>query len=115
MEEWIRSKLAKIEVGDKELLLGFPTRRDALIAEQHGLDVINDGGKIVTLSSKLFATGLLAKQPEISDEEAMDIMQQYIDEGGEIDEIIQFLTEQYMAFMKSPNGKKKKKAKIVEM
>jgi hypothetical protein len=45
----------------------------------------------------------------------MDIMQQYIDEGGEIDEIIQFLTEQYMAFMKSPNGKKKKKAKIVEM
>jgi len=43
----------------------------------------------------------------------MEIMQQYIDEGGEIDEIIQFLTEQYMAFVKSPEGKKK--AKIVEI
>lgn len=42
-------------------------------------------------------------------------MQKYIDEGGEIDEIIQFLTEQFVAFMKSPVGNKKKKAKIIEM
>lgn len=115
MEEWIRSKLLEIEVGDRKLILGFPTRKDALIAEQNGLDIINDGGKVVTLSSKLFYTGLLAKQPKITEEEAFNIMEQYINEGGEIDEIIQFLTEQFVAFMKSPNGKKKKKAKIIEM
>ena len=115
MEEWIRSKLLEIEVGDKKLTLGFPTRKDALIAEQHGLDVINDSGRVLTLSSKLFYTGLLAKQPKITESEAMEIMQQYIDEGGEIDEVIQFLTEQFVAFIKSPVGKKKKKAKIIEM
>ena len=110
------SKLIEIEVGDKKLVLGYPTRKDALIAEQRGLDVVNDNGKVLTLSSKLFYTGLLAKQPTIKEEEAMDIMQQYIDEGGEIDEIIQFLTEQFVAFIKSPVGKKtKKKAKIIEM
>jgi len=113
MEEWIRSKLIKIDVGEKEYTLGYPTRKDALVAERSGLDIINDGGKILTLSTKLFYTGLLAKHPEIKEDEAMEIMQQYIDEGGEIDEIIQFLTEQYMAFVKSPEGKKK--AKIVEI
>ena len=96
-------------------MLGFPTRLDAIKAEQNGLDVVNDNGKILTLSSKLFYTGLLAKQPRMKEEEALEIMQQYIDEGGEIDEIIQFLTEQFVAFMKSPVGKKKKKAKIIEM
>ncbi len=108
--------MLEIEVGDKKLMLGFPTRRDALIAEQKGLDVINDSGKVLTLSGKLFFTGLLAKQPRITEEEALDIMEQYINEGGEIDEIIQFLTEQFVAFIKSPDGKKKKKkAKIIEM
>ena len=110
------SKLMEIEVGDKNYVLGYPTRKDALIAEEKGLDVINNNGKVLTLSSKLFYTGLLAKQPKITEEEAMDVMEQYINEGGEIEEIIQFLTEQFVAFIQSPAGtKKKKKAKIVEM
>lgn len=115
MEEWIRSKLLEIEVKEKKYILGYPTRKDALIAERCGLDVVKDGGKILTLSSKLFYTGLIAKQPNITEEEALEIMEQYIDEGGEIDEIVQFLTEQFVAFIKSPDGKKVKKAKIIEM
>ena len=109
------SKLIEIEVKDKKYILGFPTRRDALRAEEKGLDVVNDNKKVITLTSKLFYTGLLAKQPQITEEEAMELMQQYIDEGGEIEEIIQFLTEQFVAFIQSPTGKKKKKAKIIEM
>lgn len=115
MEELVRSRLIEIEVKDKKYILGYPTRKDAIIAENCGLDVIGDNGKILTLSSKLFYTALLAKQPKITEEGASMIMQDYIDEGGDIDEIIQFLTEQYVAFIKSPDGKKKKKAKIVEM
>ena len=115
MEELVRSKLIEIEVNEKKYILGYPTRKDAINAEQNGLDIINDNGKVLTLSSKLFYTSLLAKQPKITEEKASVIMQDYIDEGGDIDEIIQFLTEQYMAFITSPDGKKKKKAKIIEI
>lgn len=104
----------KIEVGDKEYTLGFPTRKDGKRAEDLGLDLVNNGGKLITLNDKIFYTGLLAKHPSMTEYEAEKIFEQYRAEDGDTDEIIAFLTEQYMAFMKSPDGKKKK-AKIVEM
>lgn len=108
------SKMMKIEVGEKEYELGYPTRNDAKIAENKGVDLINNGGKLITLNDKLFYTGLLSKHPSVTEHEAERIMEQYKAEDGDIDEVITFLTEQYMAFIKSPNGKKKK-AKIIEM
>ncbi|MBE5820443.1 MAG: hypothetical protein E7310_06515 [Clostridiales bacterium] len=114
MEERIRSKLIKIEVGDKEYTLGFPTRKDAKRAEDLGLDLVNNGGKLITLNDKIFYTGLLAKHPSITEYEAEKILEQYRAENGDTDEVINFLVGQYMAFMRSPDGKKKK-AKILEM
>lgn len=105
----------KITVGDKEYKLGYPTRKDAKIAEDNGLDLVNNGGKLITLNDKIFYTGLLAKQPSMTEYEAVGILEAYRNEGGDVDEIIQFLTEEYMAFIKSPDGKKKKKAQIIEM
>lgn len=105
----------KIEVGDKEYTLGYPTRKDAKIAELKGLDLVNNSGKLIVLNDKFFYTGLLAKHPSMTEYEAERLMEQYKSEGGDMDEVITFLTDEYMAFMKSPDGKKKKKAKIVEM
>ena len=106
----------KIEVGDKEYTLGYPTRNDAKVAEQNGVDLINNGGKLITLNDKIFYTGLLANHPSMTEYEAINIMEKYKEEGGDIDEIITFLTNEYMAFIKSPGGKKKKKkAKIVTL
>ena len=105
----------KIEVGNKEYTLGYPTREDAKIAESKGVDLVNNGGKLITLNDKIFWTGLLSKHPSTTEYEAIKIMERYKEEGGDIDEIISFLTEQYLAFIKSPDGKKKKKAQIVEM
>ena len=105
----------KIEVGNKEYTLGYPTREDAKIAESKGVDLVNNGGKLITLNDKIFWTGLLAKHPSTTEYEAIKIMEKYKEEEGDIDEIISFLTEQYLAFIKSPDGKKKKKAQIVEM
>ncbi len=104
----------KIEVGGTDYILGYPTRKDAVNAENNGLDVTS-AGKIVSLTETLFYTGLLAKQPIISKEKAIEILEQYIAENGDIEEITQFLINEYTAFIQSPNGKKKKKAKIVEM
>ena len=80
----------------------------------HGLD-ITEAGKILSLTDTLFYTGLLAKQEKITREMSNELLEQYIEEDGEIEEITQFLINEYTAFMKSPNGKKKKKAKIVEV
>lgn len=112
MEWWLRNKLLEIEVKDKTYLLGFPTRKDAIRAEEEGLDVINGTSKLLSFSTKLFYTALLAKQPLIKEDKAEEIMQDYIDEGGDLEEIITFLSEQYVGFTKSQK-KKKKKAKIV--
>lgn len=109
------SKLLEIEVKDKTYLLGYPTRKDALRAENEGLDVINGTSKLLGFSTKLFYTALLAKQPSINEEEAEKIMDDYIEEGGDLEEIITFLSEQYVGFTKSQSKKKKKKAKIITM
>ena len=93
-------------------MLGYPTRKDAIEAENAGLDITNI--KILSTTEVLFYSGLLAKQPEISRDEANKIMEAYLAEGGDLEEITKFLTEQYVAFTKSPDGvKKKKKAKII--
>ena len=104
----------KIDVGGKEYSLGYPTREDAVNAELYGLDVTN-AGRILSTIDTLFYTGLIAKQPTITREEATDLQEQYIREGGDIEEVAQFLLSEYMAFTKSPEVEKKKKAKIVEM
>lgn len=48
-------------------------------------------------------------------EKAVGLLEQYIEEDGEIEEITQFLIDEYTAFIKSPDGDKKKKAQIIEM
>lgn len=109
------SKIMVIEVGEKEYKLGFPNRMAVKNAEAKGMSIVEGTDKLVTAMDKIFYGGLLAYQSEITEEEALEVLEAYLAEGGDINEVIPFLTEQYMAFLKSPNGKKKKKAKIVEM
>ena len=109
------SKVMIIEVGEKEYKLGFPNRMAIKKAEAKGMNIVGGADKIVTAMDKIFYGGLLAYHPELTEAKATELLDQYISEGGDVNEIIPFLTEQYMAFLKSPDGKKKKKAKIVEM
>lgn len=109
------NKVMVIEVGEKEYKLGFPNRMAIKKAEAKGMNIVEASEKLVTSMDKIFYGGLLAYQPEMTESKANELLEQYIEEGGDINEIIPFLTEQYWAFLKSPDGKKKKKAKIVEM
>ena len=92
----MNNEMLEIEIEEKSYKLGFPTRKDAKIAEDNGLR-------------------LLAKQPSITENEAEKLLNQYVEEGGELGEINEFLIKQYSAFQQSPNGKKKKKAKIIKI
>lgn len=102
-----KEEFKKIEVEGKEYKLGFPTRRSAKKAEEKGLNV-TDTSKILTLTDKLFYTGLYSYQEYITEDEAERIEEKYIENGGNLDEITKFLTEQFVAFIKSPNGQEVK-------
>lgn len=104
-----------IQVEDKEYKLGYPTRKDAVNAENHGLRLLQLENSPLTVSEQLFYTGLLANHPSITKDEASKLLEKYLEEGGEIGEINEFLIQQYSAFQQSPNTKKKKKAKIIKM
>lgn len=104
-----------IEIEGKEYKLGYPTRKDAVNAENHGLRLMQIENAPLMVSEQLFYTGLLANQPSITKDEAVKLLEKYIEEGGEIGEINEFLIKQYSAFQQSPTGKKKKKAKIIKM
>ena len=96
-----------IEVEGKEYKLGYPTRKSAKKAEEKGLD-ISSTSKLLTLTDKLFYTGLYSYQEYITEEEAERIEEKFIENGGNLEEITKFLTEQFVAFIKSPNGQEVK-------
>ena len=110
------AKAKKIEVEGKEYILAFPTRKDAENAEKTGFCLNLMESQPLTQMDKLFHSALLAKQPRITAEMAIDIREKFQDEGGDIGEINSFLIEQYMGFFKFQNGKKKvKKAETIEI
>lgn len=111
----MNNEMLEIEVGEKTYKLGFPRRTDVKTAENKGLRLMQIENKPIEVTDKLFYTALLAKQPSITESEAENLLNQYVEEGGEIGEINEFLIKQYTAFQKSPNGKKKKKAKIIRI
>ena len=107
------NKYAVIEVGEKEYKLGFPTRKDAKIAEEHGL-TLNNLDKAITIQDIVFYTGLLSNHPSMTPYEAERIAEQYESEDGDLEEIREFLVNQYKTFIQSPDGAKKKKMKLVK-
>lgn len=104
-----RRKAIQIELEDKEYILGFFTRKDVKIAEKKGLRVSKIEDELFTQTDKLFYAGLLAKQPSITEAEAEAIIEKFINEGGDLQEVVGFLVKQIMGFMTSQTGKSKKK------
>lgn len=88
---------------------------DAKRAEIKGLKIGDAEDKVINFMDKLFYTALLAKQPNITEKEAEDILNKFIKDGGDIQEISKFLSEQLTSFFKSPTGTSKKKVLIVEI
>lgn len=110
------AKAKKIEVEGKEYILAFPTRKDAENAERLGFCLTLMETQPLIQMDKLFHSALLAKQPDITADEATEIREKFQEENGDIGDVNSFLVQQYMVFFKSPDGKKKmKKAKIIEI
>lgn len=110
------SQIIEIELNDgRTYKLGFPTRKDIKFAERKGLDISN-AGKAVSFYDMLYYTAFLANHPSISEYESQKIIEKYVEEGGDLEEIQKFLIDQYTNFIQSPEKSTiTKKAKIINM
>lgn len=121
------AKFMKLEAKGKEYLIGFSNRASVLNAKKLGLEKIiknldEKETDINDVTVKLLRFGLLEKNPDITEKEAGEILDSYIEdcldngESADITQIINFLGEQYTAFSGLPSSKMKNRVlKIVEM
>ncbi len=117
------SKFMKLEVEGKDYLVGFSNRFSVLNAKRQGMEkTLQEMDKIKDTDegiAKLLRYGLMEKQPEITEKQAKDILDKYIEENVndeecvDISQIVNFINEQYLAFSGLPTGKKK--VKIIEI
>ena len=120
------SKFMKLEVKDKEYLIGFSNRASVLKAERKGfMKILNEFDNApVEGTAKLLQIGLLEKQPEITLPECNQILEEYIaehtsdTEEADVGQISSFIISQYNVFLfvSTGNGKKEiTKLPIVEV
>lgn len=103
-----------IEVGDKEYTLCL-TRESVKEIEKLGFNIQSFMNKPVTYMDILWYGGFIAKHKTVSQNLSLKIMDTYKAEGGDVNEVIEFLAGEYSNFVNAPTDTKaKKKAKIVK-
>jgi hypothetical protein len=101
------AKFIKLNIGDKDYFLGFPTRLSVRRAEQHGLDITKIKG-VLSIADNVFYTALLEKQPKMTAKEADGLIDLLMEEGKyDYNEIIAELTNEVTLFYKTQEGQKK--------
>lgn len=105
-----------IEIGEKEYTLCL-TREAVKKIESIGFNISNFIAKPVTYMDVLWYGGFVANHSDVNPNLALKLMDSYKEEGGNINEVIDFLAEEYSNFVNAQddiNLKKnyKKKAKI---
>ena len=106
-----------IEIGDKEYKLCL-TRQAVKEIESKGFNFQNFIEKPITYSDILWYGGFVKNHPTITPNKSIELLEAYQDENGDIQEVLEFLSEEYANFVNAPTDtnskKKKKKAKIVK-
>ncbi len=103
-----------IEVGEKEYVLCLT--RDAVKAiERLGFNIQAFMEKPITCMDILWYGGFIPNHKEVNQNLSLKIMETYQEEGGDVNEVIEFLASEYSNFVNAPTDTKaKKKAKIVK-
>lgn len=106
------SEFIKLEINKKTYLLGFPNRASIREAEKRGLKV-QDYENTLSFADTLFYTSLLAKQPEITREEADKLIDELVEEDNyNYQDVVTELGKLYMGFYGNPEKAEKKHKKI---
>lgn len=106
-----------IEIGEKEYTLCL-TRESVKDIESKGFNIQNFIDRPLTFMDILWYGGFVAKHTDVNPSLAVKLLETYQEEGGDVNEVIEFLANEYSNFVNAPAGinskKKKKKAKIVK-
>ena len=107
------SRKLTIDVKGKEYEFGLD-RKELKRAEGLGFKINELQDKPVTQIELFWLVGLHKYQPKIKPDEASALMDSYIEEGGDVSEIIEFLSEEYLAFFPTTqvDTKEVKKARV---
>lgn len=106
-----------IEIKDKEYTLCL-TREAVKQIENMGFNIQNFIQKPITYQDILWYGGFVANHSTVNPNLAIKLMETYKEEGGDVNEVLEFLSEEYSNFVNAPTDtaskKKMKKAKIVK-
>lgn len=110
------SKFIKLEYDGKEYMLGFSNRKAVINAEKRGFMryISNIQNEPMNAQVNILLCGLLEKHPDMTFERTLDLVEKMQNDGIDLAEVLQFLSEEYANFT-SPQVSKKKKLEIVEI
>lgn len=108
------SKL-QVEIGDKDYIFELD-RASIRKGELNGFSIRKVEDQPMNMTALLWSIGLYKNHPNLTFEKAAKLFDEYANEGGDISEVIQFLTDQYQSFsLATPEDSKKvKKAKLID-
>lgn len=108
------SKVLITEIEEKEYRFALD-RNEIIRAEKLGLKLREIENAPITQLSILWSVGLHKHQPNLNEKQTLSLLDKYIEEDGDFNEIIEFLTGEYSAFFQTTQADTKKKKARVEI
>lgn len=105
----------EIKINDKDYLLEM-NRSSIKWLESHGFSIADFEKKPITYFDLIWSSLFITNHKDISEEETMNLLEQYEKENNVAD-VIKFAIEEYTAFMNAlavTNSKENKNLKIIE-
>lgn len=100
-----------IEVNEKEYALEFD-RNEIRRAENMKFDANKLGSEPYIQMTTLFRVALHKNHPNIGAKEADKLFDTYLDEGGDMQDLMELLLEQYSSFFSTTQANTVKKARV---
>lgn len=104
----------KLNIDEKEYILGFANRESLKRAERRGLSFM-DTKNILSFADKLFYCSLLDRQPEMTEEEANELIGKLADNGYDYTGVITELRKLVDEVFSSTQIKDPKKIKQIKI
>ena len=106
--------ICQIEIEGKEYKLCL-TRKAVKVVEALGFDLQNFIKKPITYTEMLWVSAFITYHDDMENDDVASLMDKYREEGGDVEEVINFLIDEYSHFAFAPTDTKlKKKAKITK-
>ncbi len=102
-----------VTIADKEYDLCL-TREAIKEIEGKGFNIQTFINKPVTMTELLWYAGFIPNHRDVNQNLATKLLDTYQNEGGDVNEVVEFLAEEYSNFVNAPADTATKKAKIVK-